>query len=155
MSERIARSTHFGIGSLPDSHRATVVREIPNSNARPDCVSPASVRSAVKISGCKAASVILSAAGAVARGAVGAGALRAANDRLDVAAVDFCGQYFGAADEASTRAKFPRVAAVLRLIESGDDDAAALARAADDGSLAIPTGFRANQFLPPVLVQPM
>jgi hypothetical protein len=148
MSVSMASGAHFGIGWVPTSHRATVAREIPNSNARPDCESPASARSATKVSGCKAAPMVLSAAGAVARGAVGAGALRAANDRLDVAAVDFCGQYFGVADEAATRAKFPRVAAVFGLIEAGDNDAAAFARAADDGSRAIPTGFRANHFCP-------
>lgn len=48
--ERIASSTHFGIGTLPDSQRATVERETPRVNARPDCVSPASVRSATRVS---------------------------------------------------------------------------------------------------------
>jgi hypothetical protein len=56
MSDRIASSTHFGIGDLPDSHRATVEREMPNSRERPVCERPANFRSAIRVSGVKAAS---------------------------------------------------------------------------------------------------
>ena len=51
MSDRNANSTHFGIGSLPVSHRATVVRWTPSKSERPDCVSPASVLSVTRVSG--------------------------------------------------------------------------------------------------------
>jgi hypothetical protein len=64
-SERIASSTHFGIGALPVSQRATVERLTPNASERPDCVSPASFRRAISVSGRKA-SMIFSSAGALA-----------------------------------------------------------------------------------------
>ena len=50
-SERIASSTHRGIGIRPVSQRATVTRWTPRDAARPDCVSPASVRRVRRVSG--------------------------------------------------------------------------------------------------------
>lgn len=50
-SDRIANSTHLGIGSLPVSHRATVVRWTPRDAARPSCVSPARMRRVRRVSG--------------------------------------------------------------------------------------------------------
>ena len=65
MRDRIASSIHFGMGALPVSHRATVVRWTPRESERPDCVSPASFRRAIRVSGCKA-SMIFPSAGALA-----------------------------------------------------------------------------------------
>lgn len=50
-SERIASSTHRGMGLRPVSQRATVVRWTPRDAARPDCVSPAKIRSCRSVSG--------------------------------------------------------------------------------------------------------
>ena len=75
--ERIASSTHFGIGTLPVSQRATVVRWTPRAEARPDCVSPASLRSAMRVSG-RIATVVPAPARADAFGAASVHARRGA-----------------------------------------------------------------------------
>ena len=51
MAAPMVRSTQCGIGIFPVSQRATVVRWTPSNAERPDCVSPASVRSATRVSG--------------------------------------------------------------------------------------------------------
>lgn len=79
-SDRIANSTHFGIGSLPVSHRAIVVRWTPSADERPDCVSPASVRSVTRVSGCNESAMSFPSASASALGTFGGLALLFAGD---------------------------------------------------------------------------
>ena len=50
-SPRSASPTHCGMGTAPVSQRVTVTRWTPRDAARPDCVSPASVRSVRRVSG--------------------------------------------------------------------------------------------------------
>lgn len=156
--ERIASSTHFGIGTLPVSQRATVVRWTPREAARPVCVRPASVRSAMRVSGDTEStpSVILAAAGAIADIPHGPGALSVANDFRNEPAPDRIGGngcVAGEAADAEVRIAVPeRLCVGLR--KSSDYLMAGLALASNDDSLSVAASFVSGHFCSPCLGKP-